>query len=249
MASKASKLQGGVKSASKGLFAGMQRLDEQNKKESKATTEVKEAAKPEPKKEVEAVKADTKAESIKEVEKVIEKPAPVEPVKSEPQPQAPIQNTAPAQSTVTVQTPVQEQPQIQPQVPVQAAPQPQMPAYAQPVQPQAYQQPVYSPYTQPVNAAPQMAYTQPVQAPVYNEPKRAEKAEKGEKNSRYEKDKFLLLDIRGLRDYVEHMAKASNMSATKYIRSLIEKDWAANNDIYMAHKALEEQLRQKNNMR
>ena len=45
------------------------------------------------------------------------------------------------------------------------------------------------------------------------------------------------------------MAKASNMSATKYIRSLIEKDWAANNDIYMAHKALEEQLRQKNNMR
>ena len=53
------------------------------------------------------------------------------------------------------------------------------------------------------------------------------------------------MDIRGLRDYVEHMAKASNMSATKYIRNLIEKDWAVNNDIYQAHKALEERLRER----
>ena len=62
-------------------------------------------------------------------------------------------------------------------------------------------------------------------------------------NSRYEKDKFLLLDIRGYRDYVEHMAKAANMSATKYIRNLIDQDMEKNRDIYEAHKALEEKLR------
>ena len=61
--------------------------------------------------------------------------------------------------------------------------------------------------------------------------------------SRYEKEKFLLLDIRGYRDYVEHMAKAANMSATKYIRNLIQQDMDKNNDIYLAHKALEEKLR------
>ena len=64
-------------------------------------------------------------------------------------------------------------------------------------------------------------------------------------NSRYEKDKFLLLDIRGYRDYVEHMAKAANMSATKYIRNLIDQDMEKNRDIYEAHKALEEKLRQR----
>ena len=64
-----------------------------------------------------------------------------------------------------------------------------------------------------------------------------------EKASRYEKDKFLLLDIRGYRDYVEHMAKAANMSATKYIRSLIEQDMMKNLDIYQAHKQLEERLK------
>jgi hypothetical protein len=61
--------------------------------------------------------------------------------------------------------------------------------------------------------------------------------------SRYEKEKFLLLDIRGYRDYVEHMAKAANMSATKYIRSLIQADMDKNMDIYEAHKALEEMLK------
>ena len=66
---------------------------------------------------------------------------------------------------------------------------------------------------------------------------------KTDKNSRYEKDKFLLLDVRGYRDYVEHMAKASNMSATKYIRSLIDEDMKRNMDIYMAHKQLEETLK------
>ncbi len=60
--------------------------------------------------------------------------------------------------------------------------------------------------------------------------------------SRYEKDKFLLLDIRGYRDYVEHMAKAANTSATKYIRSLIEQDMEQNMDIYEAHKELERRL-------
>lgn len=69
--------------------------------------------------------------------------------------------------------------------------------------------------------------------------------EKPEKASRYEKEKFLLLDIRGYRDYVEHMAKAANMSATKYIRSLIEEDMNKNMDIYEAHKALEEKLKER----
>ena len=72
---------------------------------------------------------------------------------------------------------------------------------------------------------------------------RAAAVSTGEKSSRYEKDKFLLLDIRGYRDYVEHMAKAANMSATKYIRSLIEQDMMKNMDIYQAHKELEERLR------
>ncbi len=66
---------------------------------------------------------------------------------------------------------------------------------------------------------------------------------KGKGSSRYEKEKFLLLDIRGYRDYVEHMAKAANMSATKYIRNLIQQDMDMNMDIYEAHKALEEKLK------
>ncbi len=74
-----------------------------------------------------------------------------------------------------------------------------------------------------------------------NPAKKENSTQKG--TSRYEKDKFLLLDIRGYRDYVEHMAKAANMSATKYIRNLIQQDMEKNNDIYLAHKALEEKLR------
>ena len=77
-----------------------------------------------------------------------------------------------------------------------------------------------------------------------NNPQKADKTEAPAENaSRYEKEKFLLLDIRGYRDYVEHMAKAANMSATKYIRNLIQQDMDKNNDIYLAHKALEEMLR------
>ena len=77
-----------------------------------------------------------------------------------------------------------------------------------------------------------------------NKPEKADKSDAQTKSaSRYEKEKFLLLDIRGYRDYVEHMAKAANMSATKYIRMLIQQDMDKNNDIYLAHKALEEKLR------
>lgn len=76
---------------------------------------------------------------------------------------------------------------------------------------------------------------------INKEEKPAQKA-KEKPASRYEKDKFLLLDIRGYRDYVEHMAKAANTSATKYIRSLIEQDMEQNMDIYEAHKELERRL-------
>jgi hypothetical protein len=72
-----------------------------------------------------------------------------------------------------------------------------------------------------------------------------DKKQSKKQNSRYEKDKFLLLDIRGYRDYIEHIAKAANMSATKYIRSLIEQDMEKNKEIYLAHKKLEEMLRGK----
>ena len=78
-----------------------------------------------------------------------------------------------------------------------------------------------------------------------NKSEKTEKIEPQTKNpSRYEKEKFLLLDIRGYRDYVEHMAKASNMSATKYIRNLIQMDMDKNREIYEEHKAFEEKLRE-----
>lgn len=76
-----------------------------------------------------------------------------------------------------------------------------------------------------------------------NKPEKAEKIPAEKPASRYEKEKFLLLDVRGYRDYVEHMAKASNKSVTKYIRNLIQQDMEKNMDIYEAHKALEEKLR------
>ena len=74
---------------------------------------------------------------------------------------------------------------------------------------------------------------------------KVERKQSQKSTSRYEKEKFLLLDIRGYRDYVEHMAKASNMSATKYIRMLIDNDMKLNEDIYREHKALEEKLRER----
>ena len=243
MASKASKLQSGVHSASRGLFSGMTKLDEQ-KKDNKPAKEVKETVKAEPEKKAEPVKEEVKPEPV--VEKTAEKVAKEQPKVEQTVIEKTVTEPVVSEAPVVEQPKVQQAP-VQPQV--QTVQQPQIPAYTAPIQQPVYQQPSYNPYTQPVNTMQQMPFTQPVQTPVYNEPKTTVKAEKGEKSSRYEKDKFLLLDIRGLRDYVEHMAKASNMSATKYIRTLIEKDWAMNNDIYMAHKALEEQLRQKNNMR
>ena len=93
----------------------------------------------------------------------------------------------------------------------------------------------------------QPVYMQQNMPQEYSEPKTTKRGanKQQEKASRYEKDKFLLLDIRGLRDYVEHMAKASNLSATKYIRNLIEQDMNRNMDIYLRHKELEEQLKQR----
>lgn len=266
MASKASKLQSGAKKTSFGLFDGMPKLDEKTKAESKeksVSTEPKKSEKTEEVKASEKPQTQPKETPAKEsaeqpvlqeevIEKTVEQPTVNAPGENRRDIvlEEPIQDVQPKETLLQEPQQVQQTPIInQPQV--QVTPQPQVQTYIpqpQIQQSQVYQQPAYTAYQQPMNSMPQMPYMQqPIQA-QYNEPKRATRAEKGEKSSRYEKDKFLLLDIRGLRDYVEHMAKASNMSATKYIRSLIEKDWAANNDIYMAHKALEEQLRQKNNL-
>lgn len=174
--------------------------------------------------EVPAV-AEKLGEKVAQLNNIAE--ANVQPVMPEP-----IVNAAPVQQYVP-------EPQVQQytqQVPVQNVQAPQYQAYQQ-VQPQSipaaqYQMP--NAYQQPV--------MQQTSMPVYNEPKAASKQTKQDK-SRYEKEKFLLLDIRGYRDYVEHMAKASNMSATKYIRSLIEQDMMRNMDIYQQHKQLEEALK------
>lgn len=269
MASKASKLQSGAKKTAFGLFDGMPKLDEKAKndnKEVKASTEVKKTEETKAVKEPEKATVEIKEEPVKESvsqqneqQPVYGDQAALQPEKEPAENVQPVTKAEPVQEILPQetlrqepqqlqQTPIINQPQVQlnQQPPLQTyIPQPQI---QQPQQPQVYRQPSYNAYQQPMNTMAQMPYMQQMQNAQYNEPRRATRAEKGEKNSRYEKEKFLLLDIRGLRDYVEHMAKASNMSATKYIRSLIEKDWAANNDIYMAHKALEEQLRQKNNL-
>ena len=84
------------------------------------------------------------------------------------------------------------------------------------------------------------------EAPKKTDIVKTEKQEtKVNNSSRYEKDKFLLLDIRGYKDYIEHMAKAANMSATKYIRSLVEADMQKNMDIYEAHKELEARFKRR----
>ena len=154
--------------------------------------------------------------------------------------EAKAQQIMPEYQTIPEAVPVQQyipEPSVQPYVQNMQMQNVQTPQY----QPQTYQQ--IQPQSIPVQQY-QMpnSYQQPVMQqpmmPSYNEPKPA-KATKQDK-SRYEKEKFLLLDIRGYRDYVEHMAKASNMSATKYIRSLIEQDMVRNMDIYQQHKQLEE---------
>ncbi len=189
-------------------------------------------------------------------------PQPKEPVfVEEPQPSQYVQqpNTQDMLQKVTEQAPAyMNQPMNQPvtapvnqpvsqPVPTYVQPQEQTIAYTQQLQ---YSQPVPQQVPQYMNqpvVQPQYnqyaAYQQSVQTPAQPARRGRAAANSGEKSSRYEKDKFLLLDIRGYRDYVEHMAKAANMSATKYIRSLIEQDMLKNMDIYQAHKELEERLR------
>ncbi len=248
MASKASMLKNGVNKASKGLFAGMTPLAaEQQEKKPESAKNVKKTVSEE---KVEATEEKAEKVAVKE-----EKPETssarreVEQPKTEVESETTVQpQVAPVQEPVVQQTVSQTQP-VQPQVVQQPIPQPAQPyqqiqqimpepQYQQPYiqQPQQYQPVQQMPsYTQmPVNNMQQMPY---------EEPKTRARAAKQDKASRYEKDKFLLLDIRGYRDYVEHMAKASNMSATKYIRNLIEQDMARNMDIYEAHKALEERLK------
>lgn len=232
MASKASMLKNGANKASSGLFAGMTPLSKEPEKKAAVKDTKSESKKTEEKSVTKKASEPKKVEEEKQVvEKTVESnsvpvAAPVE-VSEEKQPVIP----EPVNYTQPVQTPQYNQPQVQ-QMPVnqyqnstvQATTPAQMPVYNQP---QAYQQPV-------------MMQQSPI--PAYTEPQKAQPQTKQDK-SRYEKEKFLLLDIRGYRDYVEHMAKASNMSATKYIRSLIDEDMKRNMDIYMAHKQLEETLK------
>lgn len=157
--------------------------------------------------------------------------------------EAKAQQIMPEYQTIPEAIPVQQyipEPSVQPYVQNMQMQNVQTPQYQQQVYQQIQPQSIPVQQYQMPNNYQQPVMQQPVM-PVYNEPKQA-KASKQDK-SRYEKEKFLLLDIRGYRDYVEHMAKASNMSATKYIRSLIEQDMMRNMDIYQQHKQLEEALK------
>lgn len=219
MASKASMLKNGANKASSGLFAGMTPLSKEQDKKS-------------------AVKAENKPEK-----KVEEKQPEKKPVEKAPVVEETVQEPVKEVVKEVVETPVVAEPQTVMPQPQSYVPQTPVNQYSQaPVQ-QYQNVPVQTPvYNQPVNN-----YQQPVimaqnPMPAYTEVEKVPAQSKQEK-SRYEKEKFLLLDIRGYRDYVEHMAKASNMSATKYIRSLIDEDMKRNMDIYMAHKQLEETLK------
>ncbi|SFC86478.1 hypothetical protein [Butyrivibrio sp. YAB3001] len=158
-----------------------------------------------------------------------------------------LQYVQPVQQEIQYQQPMNEQMM-----------QPQYQQYMQQIPNQQYQQrPVYTQQiAEPMRMEQQIyrnessnMYNQNVVMPKQTMPEYKEKKtpskDASKKDSRYEKDKFLLLDIRGYRDYVEHMAKAANMSATKYIRNLIEQDMRINMDIYQAHKELEERLRER----
>ena len=269
---KADLLKKNVGKTSKGLFKGMEKLDAKDKNEDIDKEKIEKAEETD-KEEISSIDNTTENETVsseelpvneiieeKKVEQEIEEA--VEPVKEviepkqyeetvQPAIQQPVQqqNVMPQQNVIN-EPQVYAQPQQYNTIPVQQTVQPQ---YNQmPVQPQAqqYQQMnnanMYAQQMQP-NMMQQPVYMQPSVPQEYNEPKTTRRAsnKSQEKGSRYEKDKFLLLDIRGLRDYVEHMAKASNLSATKYIRNLIEQDMNRNMDIYLRHKELEEQLKQR----
>lgn len=265
---KADLLKKNVGKTSKGLFKGMEKLDAKDKNENIDKEVIEKADKEETTsidKPTETEEASTEELPVNEVieEKKVE-PEPEESVETakennelkhneepaQPAVQQPVkQNVMPQQSAIN-EPQVYAQPQQYNSIPVQQTVQPQ---YNQmPVQPQVqqYQQMnnanMYAQQMQP-NMMQQPVYMQPNVPQEYNEPKTTRRAsnKSQEKGSRYEKDKFLLLDIRGLRDYVEHMAKASNLSATKYIRNLIEQDMNRNMDIYLRHKELEEQLKQR----
>ena len=217
MASKKDLLKSSARSTGKGLFQGMTPIKEAKVQEEKRAEEAKKTI---------AEKA--APDAINEtVETVLQQPETDKQPQPQEQPMVQEIYTQPVQPQVVPQPVQYTQPaqQVQTITPVQEVP-------VQQVTPV----PVQTPAQTPVQA--------PVQPEIMPEPQvQASTTKSAKTGSRYEKEKFLLLDIRGLRDYVEHMAKASNMSATKYIRNLIEIDMRQNMDIYEAHKRLEEQLR------
>ncbi len=225
MASKTSMLKQGAKTTGKGLFAGMSRLDarEEAQSENNEITDVVEN---------DTEKTASVNENDKElVEKTIEHPAqelvkqeaqnPIEIQTAEPEKEYILENKKePVIETVTEQIALSDN--------------------------KLEEEPVKEPVDEMKSVADQTAIQADTQlADVEPKKNTNEKTEvpSTKSSSRYEKDKFLLLDIRGYRDYVEHMAKAATMSAPKYIRNLIQQDMDKNNDIYLAHKALEEKLR------
>ena len=273
MASKADRLKGGANRASTGLFAGMTPLNksgdssEAKSKSASANKAEKTAEKPVKSEAVEKIEPEKAVESKIEVEKVTQPVVTVEKTNTETpkvsvvqeetvinRTEVPVVAEMLGEKVAQIDNIVAEpQPQMNVASVQQYIPDPAVQQYTQQVPVQNVQAPQYQPYQQvqpqPVqtaqyqvpNAYQQPAMQQPVM-PAYNEPKATGRQPKQDK-SRYEKEKFLLLDIRGYRDYVEHMAKASNMSATKYIRSLIEQDMMRNMDIYQQHKQLEEALK------
>ncbi len=270
MASKADRLKGGANRASTGLFAGMTPLSRNGDSSESKSASAKKVEKPteKPVKSETSKKAEPEkpVESKIEVEKVTQPVVTVEKTNTEtPKVSVVQEETVINRSEVPVVAEmlgekvaqidnIVAEPEPKMNVPVQQyVPDPQVQQYTQQVPVQNIQTPQYQTYQpvqpQPVQAAQYQVpntYQQPVMQqpvmPAYNEPKTTGRQPKQDK-SRYEKEKFLLLDIRGYRDYVEHMAKASNMSATKYIRSLIEQDMLRNMDIYQQHKQLEEALK------
>ncbi len=226
MASKTSMLKQGAKTTGKGLFAGMSRLDTREE----ARLEDNEIT-------VDINNGEEKTDSVNEIgneltDQTSEKTAHEEiknEVHNEPE-------TIPEESVIKHETEVINEPEIE-KVTEQIV------------------EPVIEKKEEHVETAPiqeKVADITPVMTKIAEQAQDinsknniSEKAEtnNAKSSSRYEKEKFLLLDIRGYRDYVEHMAKAANMSATKYIRNLIQQDMDKNNDIYLAHKALEEKLR------
>ncbi len=216
MASKANLLKQGAKKTGKGLFSGMSPLNVPETEESAATEPV------ESKKE-EKVTEPVKKNNVPTEAKEVTKKEPDKEIKVEDM--LPSENKKNAEPKPVIENIVHEEPKAQE-------------VAKEEISIKTEETEVVKPK---INI---QETTESILAAVKEEAPK--KQEKSEKTSRYEKDKFLLLDIRGYRDYVEHMAKAANMSATKYIRNLIEQDQEKNKDIYEAHKKLEEMLKGRN---